>query len=74
MARKIVFENEKNKMFHHTGIARYNVCQCFGDCCCSEDFKPFEYDYYTVLRIGKKTTWHRDLEDATERWNYVNTL
>lgn len=74
MAKRIVFDNEKNIMFHHTGITRYNGCQCFGDCSCREDFKPKEYDYYTVVRKGKKTTWHQDVSSANERWEYVNTL
>lgn len=74
MAKRIVFDNEKNIMFHHTGITRYTGCQCFGDCSCMEDFKPKEYDYYTVVRKGKKTTWHQDINSANERWEYVNTL
>lgn len=37
-------------------------------------FVPAPYDYYTVKRIGKKTTTHTTLEEALTRWDFVNAL
>ena len=50
MIKKVIKENELNVMYHHTGITRFTECQCFNDCSCKEDFKPTNYDYYTVKR------------------------
>lgn len=74
MAKKIIKENENNIMYHHTGTTRFTGCQCFKDCSCNEDFKPAKYDYYTVLRKGKKTTNHQTLEEANVRFEFVCNL
>ena len=74
MSKKIIKENELNIMYHHTGMSTRGGCQCFKDCSCYEDFKPAPYDYYTVKRKNKKTTFHQTLEGALERWEFVLTL
>jgi hypothetical protein len=71
MARKVIKEDELNVLYHHTGITRFRGCQCIKDCSCNEDFKPSNYDYYTVVRKGKKTTFHNTLQEAEIRWDYV---
>jgi hypothetical protein len=74
MAREIVKENELNVMYHHVGTTSFKGCQCYKDCSCAENFKPVEYDYYTVQRKGKKTTSHKNLEEANIRWDFVCSL
>lgn len=74
MARKIIKENEFNVMYHHIGVTRFTGCQCYRDCTCNEDFKPANYDYYTVVRKNKKTTNHQTLEDANTRWDFLSSL
>lgn len=74
MARKIVEQNDHNILYHHTGMTAYTGCQCYGDCGCSDSFKPAPYNYYTVKRIGKKVTTHGTLEDALIRWEFVQSL
>lgn len=74
MARKTIKENKFNLMRHHTGTTKFTGCQCFKDCSCNDDFKPSNYDYYSVLRKNKKTTIHKTLQEAEERWIYVNNL
>lgn len=61
-------------MYHHTGVTKFTGCQCAKDCFCSEDFVPYNYDYYSVVRKKKKTTFHNTLEEANERWNVVINL
>lgn len=74
MVRIIIKQDDSNIMYHHTGTTKFSGCQCIKDCTCNEDFKEEEYDYYTVTRIGKKTTIHKTLEEANERWNFVCSL
>ena len=74
MAKAIIKENDKNIMYHHTGITKFTGCQCIKDCTCNEDFMPSKYDYYTVNRKNKKTTAHNTLQEAEERWNLVMSL
>jgi hypothetical protein len=74
MPKKVIKENKLNIMYHHTGITRFTGCQCIKDCTCNEDFTPAKYDYYTVKRKNKKTTYHQTLDEANIRWDFVNTL
>ncbi len=74
MAKKIIHETEKNVMYHHTGKTTFKGCQCMKDCTCYEDFKSCNYDYYTVKRKNKKTTYHNTLEEAMDRWSFVDSL
>ncbi len=72
--KTIIKENERNIMYHCTGITKFTGCQCFKDCTCREDFVPREYDNSIVKRKNKKTTYHNDLEDAEKRWDFINSL
>lgn len=74
MARKLLKQNEKGRLFHHTGISTFKGCSCYKDCTCNEDFKPTPYNYYTVNRIMGKTTYHDTIEEALIRWDFINTL
>ena len=59
-------------------MTKFTGCQCYKDCTCNEDFKSSKYDYYTVTRnIGtkkQKTTLHSNLNEANERWDFINNL
>lgn len=74
----LIKEKEDKKMFHHTGTTNFSGCQCYKDCSCKNDFKPSEYNYYTVVRrIGtkkQKTTTHANINQANERWEYICSL
>ncbi len=72
--KTIIKQTESNILYHHTGMTRFTGCQCFKDCSCNEDFTPKPYDFYTVKRIGIKTTNHFSLEEANIRYGYVNQL
>ena len=74
MARKVITQNDHNILYHHTGMTTLPGCQCYGDCGCHDNWIPQPYDYYTVKRIGKKTTTHTTLEEALIRWEFVQSL
>lgn len=74
MAKKIIKENNLNVMYNHTGTTSFSGCQCFKNCSCNEDFKSSSYNYYTVKRKNKKTTFHQTLEEANARWDFLNNL
>lgn len=72
--KNIILENEKNTLIEHKGFTKFKGCQCFKDCTCHEDFTPEFYNYFTVKRKIKKTTYHDNLKEAMIRWDFVNTL
>ena len=74
MAREIIKEDILNILYHHTGVTRFTGCQCFKDCTCNQDFNPSNYNYYSVVRKKKKTTFHNTIEEASQRWDFVTSL
>jgi hypothetical protein len=74
MAKKPIRESGNNFMYHHTGVTRFSGCQCIKDCTCNEDFKPRNYDFFSVVRKGKKTTIHTTESEAIERFEFVCSL
>lgn len=68
----VIKQNDKNILRHYKGVHKVRSCQCSKDCDCTSE--SWEYDFYTVHRIGKKTTKHNTLEEAEVRWNVVNNL
>lgn len=72
--KTIVKETPTNIMYHHTGMTTRPGCQCYGDCGCHDNWVSQPYSYYTVKRIGKKTTIHQTLEEAEVRWDFICSL
>lgn len=74
MARKVIKESDFNILYHHTGFSKFRGCQCFKDCTCHEDFKGGEYNFYSVKRKGRKTTFHKNLEEAENRYYFLEEI
>ena len=74
MEKRVIKESEKAIICHVTGVDKFKGCQCFSDCSCKEDFKPSELNYYSVTRKGKNRLFYETLEQAYERFNFINSL
>jgi hypothetical protein len=74
----IIKQTEDLTMISHSGITRFQGCQCNKDCSCHENFVETRYEYFTVVRNWKKfkrkTTRHNTLEEANERWDFLTNL
>lgn len=76
MSKSILVDTELYTLSYIDSIIRFSGCQCFKDCTCNEDFKPYRYKYYTVKKKFNKikTTKHNKLSEAIERIQYLETL
>lgn len=74
--KTIIEDNKKYKLVHHTGMTRFQGCQCFKDCTCSSDFVSTPYDYYTVHKKFNrpKTTICTTIEKAHQKIADINLI
>ena len=73
--RTKIKESDKSTMYHYKYNTSFSGCQCLKDCYCKEDFKTETIEYYKIIRTkNEKGSVHKSIEEANERWEFVNSL
>ena len=76
MSKTTLIDTELYTLSYISSKINFRGCQCFKDCSCAEDFKPFIHNCYEVKKKFNKPrkTEHQYLSEAIERIKMLETL
>lgn len=69
----IIRSNKFYEISKEERTATFIGCQCFKDCTCRDEFKPYDFHYYLVKNFvgNKKDKSYQTLNEANERCNFI---